>query len=401
MTDRIRRDPHAERDARRRKVPAETPAPAAPTAPTATPSSGRVRRDPHAERLARRQGQAVAPTPAMSAPAPSVPVAPALAVKRIESPAFLVAVVPDLDDARLSSHDRDAFGAARLLADAGGGGVVAIAFTGPEGAKDDLGEAGADRVAAFADAAFAAYAPEARAAAVLAVIERLGVRHTVFPDTAVMGGDVGRRVAARLKQRAATAVVRVAADEVVRRAAGGREDVALAPPPVILIAAEAADHVVDARHEARPVDATTGAASLARVADKGLVATDPQKVPLAEADFIVSAGNGIADWDGFHRLAAALGASEGGSRPVCDAGHLPRYRQVGASGTLVEPRCYVALGIAGAPQHLQGIAKAERVVSINPDPHCDMVKRADLAVVGDAQAIMPALERVARERRRV
>jgi electron transfer flavoprotein alpha subunit len=30
-----------------------------------------------------------------------------------------------------------------------------------------------------------------------------------------------------------------------------------------------------------------------------------------------------------------------------------------------------------------------------------MVKRADLAVVGDAQAIMPALEKLAKERRRV
>ena len=32
-------------------------------------------------------------------------------------------------------------------------------------------------------------------------------------------------------------------------------------------------------------------------------------------------------------------------------------RQVGASGTLVQPRCYLAFGIAGAPQHLQGIAE--------------------------------------------
>jgi electron transfer flavoprotein alpha subunit len=216
-----------------------------------------------------------------------------------------------------------------------------------------------------------------------------------------MGGDVGRRVAARLKRRAAAGVVRVGASEITRRASGGREDIALPPPPVILIAAEAADPVMDARHEARVIDVPAFERAPSRVADKGLVSTDPQKVPLAEADFIVSAGNGIADWDGFHRLASALGASEGGSRPVCDAGHLPRHRQVGASGTLVEPRCYVALGIAGAPQHLQGIAKAERVVSINPDPHCDMVKRADLAVVGDAQAIMPALEKLAKERRRV
>ena len=85
------------------------------------------------------------------------------------------------------------------------------------------------------------------------------------------------------------------------------------------------------------------------------------------------------------------GAAEGGSRVVCDAGLLPRGRQVGASGSLVEPRCYLAFGIAGAPQHLQGIARCERVLAVNTDLHADMVKRADLAIIADAQEVMPAL----------
>jgi len=71
---------------------------------------------------------------------------------------------------------------------------------------------------------------------------------------------------------------------------------------------------------------------------------NPASVPLTEADFIVSAGNGVTDFAAFHAVAATLGAAEGASRVVCDAGHLPRARQVGASGTLVEPRCYLAFG---------------------------------------------------------
>ncbi len=98
-------------------------------------------------------------------------------------------------------------------------------------------------------------------------------------------------------------------------------------------------------------------------------------------------------------MAAALKATEGGSRVVCDAGLLPRDRQVGASGTLVEPRCYLAFGIAGAPQHLQGIERCERVVAVNTDLHADMVKRSDLAIIQDAQAVMPALVRRARGER--
>lgn len=137
-----------------------------------------------------------------------------------------------------------------------------------------------------------------------------------------------------------------------------------------------------------------------RIVDRGVVRADPETVPLAEAEFIISAGNGVSDWQAFHGLAAALGASVGGSRVAVDNGFLTRDRQVGISGTLVTARCYLALGISGAPQHLQGIAKCDRVVVINTDPQCDMVKRADLAVVGDVQAVVPALTRLARKRRR-
>ena len=380
---RVRRDPRAERAARTNRAAPTAPQPAAP-APAPAPS-GRVRRDPRADRTAQRQPGATR-------------VEAAARIKTVADPKFLILAVPDLEDSRLSSHDKDVIGAARGLADAGGGAVVVLAFTGPEGSKDNLGEAGADRLLRFADASFAGYAPERRAAAVLAAVQALNPRHVLFPDTGVVGGDVGRRVAVSLGDRAAGNVQRVTSDKITRRGRGGRADFSFAPPRVLLVAPEAADPVLDEQYEARELPAPRIEAA-ARVEDRGLAATDPATVPMAEADFIVSGGNGVRDWDAFHRVAAALGASEGGSRPVCDAGHLPRHRQVGASGTLVEPRCYVALGIAGAPQHLQGISKVERVVAINADAHCDMVKRADLAVVGDVQALMPALERIAKERR--
>ena len=125
--------------------------------------------------------------------------------------------------------------------------------------------------------------------------------------------------------------------------------------------------------------------------DLGTSAADSARMPLAEASFVVSAGNGVTDWPTFHALAAALGAAEACSRVVCDAGHLPRDRQVGSSGEIVAPRCYLALGISGASQHLQGIAGCRRVIAVDREPHAPMLDRADLAVVGDAQAIMRAL----------
>ena len=344
----------------------------------------RPRRDPRAQ--------------ARPARAPAEPTAPAPARARrvIDDPACLVLAVPDLDDGRLSSHDRDMLGAARGLADGLGGAVVLIAFA---DSAEDFGAAGADRAVRFAGPAFAGYAPEARAAAVVAVVASLRPRHVLFPDGAAGGGDLGRRVAAALGERPAANVQRLGADEAVCRGNGGASDFAGRPPLLLLIAAEAADPVAGAVHEARPLDPVPVAVA-ARLVDRGLAAVDANAVPLAEADFVAAAGNGVTDWAAFHAAAAALGATEAGSRVVCDAGLLPRERQVGASGTLVEPRCYLAFGIAGAPQHLQGIARCERVVAVNTDLHAEMVKRADLAVIADAQQVMPALVRLLREKPR-
>ena len=123
----------------------------------------------------------------------------------------------------------------------------------------------------------------------------------------------------------------------------------------------------------------------------GAVEVDPSAIVMAEAPFILSGGNGVKDWGLFHRAALALGATEGASRVAVDDGFMSRERQVGASGTWVTARVYVAVGISGAIQHLQGIAACDKVVAINLDPACDMVKRADLSVVGDSTAVLEAL----------
>jgi electron transfer flavoprotein alpha subunit len=339
----------------------------------------RIRRDPRAER---RAAAGAGPRAPSAAPVKTVV---------IDDPAYLVLAAPDLDNGRLGSDDRDVIGAARLLADAGGGAVVVLA---PATTATDFAGAGADRLLTVALPP--GYVPEMRAAAVLAAIDWLQPRHVLFPETPTGGGDIGRRVAAQLGELPAVRIARLTADEVASRFDGGRRDRLRAPPRLLLLAGEAADPPSGARWEARPLPPLVLPALYPVIGDGGLASTDPNAVPLAEADFIVSAGNGVSDWPAFHELAAALGAAEGGSRVVCDAGMLPRERQVGTSGTLVEPRCYLAFGIAGAPQHLEGIARCECVLAVNTDLHAEMVKRADLAVIADAQAVMPALAKLAR-----
>ncbi len=398
-----RRDPRAERTARivqtepRRRLVLDPDA-------IAAASGGRPRRDPRARRAdatlqtAPRlrldwtgKGLAAdAPRAASGRGQRAAPAAPPLRV--IEDPACLIFAALDRPDGALSAHDRQVLAAARLLADGVDGAVVVVA---PDGA-DDWGALGADRMIPLPAAWAAEYAPERRAAALVAAIAQWSPRHVLFPESPE-GGDLARRVAVACGERLFAGVESLSATRVARRAGGGATELSCAPPRFLSIAADAVAPLGAVRYEARRLDPPETSPGAPKLYDARRLPVDPDGVGLGEADFILSAGNGVTDWAAFADLGRALGATRAGSRVVCDAGHLPRDRQVGASGTVVSARCYLAFGIAGAPQHLQGVGGVERVVAVNTDLHAAMIKRADLAIIADAQAVMPALLRLARE----
>ncbi|MDI5986794.1 electron transfer flavoprotein subunit alpha/FixB family protein [Halomonas sp. M4R5S39] len=318
----------------------------------------------------------------------------------IEDPAFLVAVVPELSGGRLSGHDKDLLGLARRLADADPerpGAVLAVVFG--EHKEEGFGEAGIDRLLHLTDDAYAGFAPEARLAALAAVERELAPHHWLLPDSPLGGADLGRRLALRLGERPATGVWQIEADgeaplgwRCTARGAAESLDIQRPLPRVALALAECSEPVDETRHAAEPLNLAEAIPSaFSRIEDLGQVAVDPAGVALAEAEFILSAGNGVKDWDGFHHAARVLGATEGASRVAVDDGFMARDRQVGATGTWVTARVYLAVGISGAIQHLQGIQSCDKVVAINLDPGCDMIKRADLAVIGDSGEILAAL----------
>lgn len=118
------------------------------------------------------------------------------------------------------------------------------------------------------------------------------------------------------------------------------------------------------------------------------------KIPLPEAELVVSAGRGMKapeNWNLIEALADTLGAATACSKPVSDIGWRPHSEHVGQTGIQINPNLYIAVGISGAIQHLAGVSASKTIVVINSDPEAPFFKAADYGIVGDAFEIVPKL----------
>ncbi|WP_434361556.1 electron transfer flavoprotein subunit alpha/FixB family protein [Parasalinivibrio latis] len=319
---------------------------------------------------------------------------PELPLHQVIDPEFFIAVVPDMVGGRLSDHDKDMLGLAHQLASNQGkkGAVLAIVFG--EHKETGFDKAGVDRLLEIPDSDFAGFSPEKRFSALKQVTDIYTPDTWLFADSILGSGDTGRRFAASSGLRIAGGVIAVGEDQSLQcQASAGTQEVTRTSEKVLLVLPECADQVSETRHEALPLSLEHPTLSVNRIQDCGQIAVDPKSIPLAEAEFILSGGNGVKDWDLFHQTAENLRATEGASRVAVDDGFMPRATQVGATGTWVSARVYIAVGISGAIQHLQGIGQCEKVIAINTDISCDMIKRASLSVIADSSAVMEAINR--------
>ena len=126
-----------------------------------------------------------------------------------------------------------------------------------------------------------------------------------------------------------------------------------------------------------------------------LPATDD--VDMSGAEFILTIGRGIgeeANVAQFRELADAIGATLGCSRPIADAGWLPKSRQVGQSGkTASACKLYIAMGVSGAIQHLAGMKHVSTIVAVNSDAGASIFGVAKYGIVGDIFEVAAELRR--------
>jgi electron transfer flavoprotein alpha subunit len=121
-------------------------------------------------------------------------------------------------------------------------------------------------------------------------------------------------------------------------------------------------------------------------------------VDMTTAEFILTIGRGIgeeAKVPQFRELADAVGATLGCSRPIADAGWLPKSRQVGQSGkTASACKLYIAMGVSGAIQHLAGMKHVSTIVAVNTDAEASIFGVAKYGIVGDIFEIAEELRRL-------
>jgi electron transfer flavoprotein alpha subunit len=147
------------------------------------------------------------------------------------------------------------------------------------------------------------------------------------------------------------------------------------------------------------VSAFDAPATIARAEGKEFVElSSADDVDMTTAEFILSIGRGIgeeAKVEQFRELADAVGATLGCSRPIADAGWLPKSRQVGQSGkTASACKLYIAMGVSGAIQHLAGMKHVNTIVAVNSDAEASIFTVATYGIVGDIFEIADELRRL-------
>jgi electron transfer flavoprotein alpha subunit len=302
-------------------------------------------------------------------------------------PKALVLVIAHSVKSSLGNHALQTIAAAAILADAETAVVTLVLGE----LDDDLNHAGADEVMILPALDFQIFQPEIELAAILYVIDALKPVRIFMPDNAIGDGDLGRRLIAQTQLTAATHVVEINAKHVASAHAGGSILAQSALPTIILLAPNVVDNELPFTAKGTRINAPAICHETGCYKDMGLQSTTVENIALEESDFIVSAGNGVQNLMTLTALANALNASIGASRVVVDDGKLPRDKQIGATGKAVTASTYLAVGISGAVQHLQGIKDCRHVIAINKDASAPIVKRADLSIIGDAEDVMQAL----------
>lgn len=310
-----------------------------------------------------------------------------------------VLVLAEVQRETLAGVTLELLAAARTIAAATGGDVVALVLS-PDGARYAGRLTAADRIVVVDDPKLTAYTPAPYLAAIADAVDAEKPRAVLIGATSI-GWDLAPMLAAQLEAPLVTGTSAVQVDGgrlVVKASFCGAKmmaEIEVKAAPAILVvlpgsfapAGEAGRGVVERRTP--EIALAAGAVSF----DEWML-PEAGDVDITQQDVLVAVGRGIQQKENLEvaeDLARSLNGALCASRPVIDQGWLPATRQVGKSGMTVKPRCFIALGISGAPEHVEGMKDADLIIAVNTDPKAPIFDVADYGVVADLLDLAPAL----------
>ncbi len=279
------------------------------------------------------------------------------------------------------------------------GGQVVVALLGAPDLAGQIG--GADVVLTMDHPVLSDYTPEAWEKALLHIVNERQPRLVLIANTTI-GMDLGAGLSGAWGAPLVAYTVRLDAegDSFVATAQvyGGKllAEVEMSGERGICTVVAGSFPATGADGGSPAIEAIAPPPGLEDLRTSFLTMVEPQvgDVDITGAEILVSVGRGIGSQDNLEEvqeLADALGAPLSASRPITDAGWLPKTRQVGKSGLKVKPKVYITFGISGAPEHLEGMRDAELIIACNTDAAAPIFDVAHYGTTLDLFDLVPAI----------
>lgn len=216
-----------------------------------------------------------------------------------------------------------------------------------------------------------------------------------FDSIIILATEFGRMVAPRLAMRLEVGLVADITDihvdkrgkKLVRPAFSGNimASIVCESSPIMASVHPNVFHAEDLTKEPTIIDFIPAELKASSIEVLEVVESEQSGIDIREADVIVSAGGGYTQpIDQLQDLADELKGVVAVSKQLVDRKKAPREIQVGQSGKTVSPDLYLALGIYGSTQHIEGLKNVKEIISVNTDLGAPMNYLASIVVHGDA-----------------
>ena len=278
-------------------------------------------------------------------------------------------------------------GKAKELTGISGGQCVAVTFGSMHGKADELGTA--DSIISIGGSDD--YNPESYAVAVQSLI-RAKSPSLIMVGFTSMGMDIASSVATALDIPAVSYCANISASgsefSCTSSMYGGKMNVVTnVEGPVLVMVLAGSYNAETGRVSGLPdVENFSADSGSGNVRFMQLIEPEDADVDITQSNILVAVGRGIGSKDDIEiaeELAEVLDADLACSRPLVDAGWMSKSRQVGKSGLKVKPKVYIALGISGAPEHIEGMKSASTIIAINTDKNAPIFDVADYGMTED------------------